>query len=377
MPSTEQLTAQLDRLATVDTGPYPVVSLYLNLQANDRGRDQFDTFLRTALPERLRTYPADGPERTSLERDGEKIRGFLASLEPSANGLALFACSGADLFEAIPLAAPVDEHRLYISSEPHLYPLARLVDEYPRFAVLVADTHTARIFVVAGNAVERTAQVESPKTKRHKMGGWSQSRFQRHVDQFREQHAREAVDVLARIVRREQIPSVILGGDEVIVPMLRQQFDKDISEKVVDVVRLDIRAPAHLVLQKSMESIRQQDVVGDRERVEALFDAFRSGGLGVVGVEATERAFELGQVDELVITATPGTLDHPGDPHDTRVDPNHAQLPESGGERTAGEQLADRLIVRARQTAASIRFIQDPQLLQPVGGVGAFLRFLV
>jgi peptide chain release factor subunit 1 len=364
MSRTAEQIAQLDRLTTVDTGPYPVVSLYLNLQADDRGRDRFDTFIKNAWPARLDTYPA-GPERQSLDRDGERIRAYLAGIEPSVEGLALFACAGADLFEAVPLAAPVGEHRLFISSDPHLYPLARLIDEYPRYAVLVADTHSARLFVVAANAIERTAQVESPKTKRHKVGGWSQARFQRHVDHFREQHAKEVVDVLTRIVRDEQIPSIVIAGDEVIVPLLKGQLPRDLHERLVDVVRLDIRAPEHVILQRSLEVIQQQDVQSDRERIEALFDAFRSGGLGVVGMEATQRALERGQVEELVLTAVPQTLDTG----------ERSAATSSEAERSGQERVADDLIVKARQTAASIRFIQDPELLKPVGGVGAFLRF--
>ena len=33
------------------------------------------------------------------------------------------------------------------------------------------------------------------------------------------------------------------------------------------------------------------------------------------------------------------------------------------------------LIIKARNTSAAIKFIEDPALLAPVGGVGAFLRF--
>ena len=35
------LTDQLDRLARMEPVPYPVVSLYLNTQPNEHGRDQF------------------------------------------------------------------------------------------------------------------------------------------------------------------------------------------------------------------------------------------------------------------------------------------------------------------------------------------------
>ena len=72
--------------------------------------------------------------------------------------------------------------------------------------------------------------------------------------------------------------------------------------------------------------------------------------LACVGVDATRKAFELGQVDELVITANPDNL-------------------------KAG--AGDDFVLKARQTSASVRFIEDASLLQQVGGVGAFLRFKI
>jgi len=369
MPTTDQVSAQLDRLTAFEPGPHPVVSLYLNLQPNERGRDQFDAFMRNAFTSVVGTYPAGSPERESLDEDARRIREYLGSVDPATNGLALFACSGGGLFEAVPLAAPIPEHRVYVSDQPHLYPLARVLDEYPRYAVVVADTHTARLFVVAVNAIERTDAVEGVKSKRHKVGGWSQARYQRHVDNFRAQHAKDVVEVLTRTVRAEQIQFVIVGGDEVIVPLLKDELPKDVAERVVDVVRLDTRAPAHEILQSSLESIRQHDVQTDRERVDALLGEYRSGGLGTVGVAAVEAALDLGQVDELVIAAAPEIID-------TTAKPDAAAAADvTAGSLTGAERVADELIVKARQTAASIRFIQDPALLQPLGGVGAFLRF--
>ena len=40
-------------------------------------------------------------------------------------------------------------------------------------------------------------------------------------------------------------------------------------------------------------------------------------------------------------------------------------------------KLAQELVARAGQTAARIRFIEDPQLLNAFGGVGALLRFRI
>ena len=352
---TQQLSSQLDRLASFEPSPFPVVSLYLDMRSNERGRDRFEPFLRKELAERLQTFPAAGPERESLDRDTERIRAYVGDIDPSANGLALFACSAGDLFEAMPLSAPITDHRLYIADRPHLYPLAHVIDAYPRAAFVLANTNSARIFVAAANTIEKVEKVENPKSKRHKVGGWSQARFQRHVDNFRQQHAKEVVDILTRVVRDERIGSIVVAGDEVVVPLLREHLPKDIAEKLIDVVKLDVRAPEHEVLEVLGETLRKKDAESDRETVERLFNEYRGDGLAVTGVKATRRALETGQVDQIVITGAPETID--------------------AGARGDEEKVAEEMIAKARQTAASIRFIEDPALLQAVGGVGAFLRF--
>lgn len=352
MPTLDQLNAQLDRLAAFDGGPFPVVSLYLDLRPNERGRDNFAPFLRKELADRMQTYAARGPERESLDTDGERIAAYVGEVDRALNGLAIFACSAGDLFEAIPLAAPIAGHQLHIGHQPHLYPLARVLDQYPRYLALLADTNSARIFVFAVNAVERTDRIESTRTRRHKMGGWAQARYQRHMENYHLQHAKEVVDAVSRIVRDESIDRIIVAGDEVIVPLLREQLPKDVAERVVDVVRLDIRASERDVLEATMATLSEKDAETDRERVEALLDGYRAGGLARVGIQAVRRAFELGQVDELLVAASSDRI--------------------NGGERSAAE-----LIALARQTSAKVRFIEDASLADRIQGVGAFLRFKV
>jgi peptide chain release factor subunit 1 len=364
MPQLEELTAQLDRLASFDPGPYPVISLYLNLQPDERGRDQFAPFLRKELLDRVRTFATSGPERESLDNDFKKIEAYTETVPASANGLALFACSGGNLFETIELSMPIEQHRLYISDAPHLYPIARLIDEYPRYLALIADRASARIFVFSANEPESVQRIEGVKTKRHKMGGWSQARYQRHIENYHVQHAKEIVDTVARLVREERIDKVIISGDETIVALLRDQMPKEVSDRIVDIVRLDANAPQHEILAATLAALREKDAETDRERVDALLDAYRGSGLGCVGVEATLKAFELGQVDELLITASPETID--------------AGTPVANAEPpapSAAERAADVLIQQARNTSAKVRFIEDVSLLAPIGGVGAFLRF--
>jgi peptide chain release factor subunit 1 len=381
------ITEQLDRLARFEPVPYPVVSLYLNTQPNDRGRDQYQTFVRQEFKARSRTFATGSPERESLDRDLDRINTFLESeLQPSANGVAIFACSAGEMFETVQLTAPIDRHSLYIGDAPHLYPLARVESKYPRYAAVVADTNRARILVFATNELVSEQEIVGQKTRSHSQGGWSQARFQRHIENFHLQHAKEIVEALDRIVQQEGITQILTAGDEVILPLLREQMPKHLSDKVVDHLKLDTKAPLGTVLNATIEAMSRENERTDKEKVQAAIDAYRANALGVVGPEDTLDALIKGQVDELLLAANVDALrDVPNET--VRAIANDSTLLEPAVEPVAaGEandaaarvvRLADELVRRAKQTAATVTFIEDPTLLQDYGGVAALLRFTI
>ena len=381
------LSEQLERLAAFEPAPYPVVSLYLNTQPGQHGRDQHQTFVRKEFKARARTFPANSPERESLERDLERIAQYLENdLQPSANGIAIFACSAGELFEAVQITAPIEHHWLHIGDQPHLYPLARLESQYPRYAAVVADTNTARIFVFATGDVVAEREITGVKTRSTSEGGWSQARYQRHIANFHLQHAKEVVDALGRIVAAEGIEQVLLAGDEVITPLLREQMPRHLAEKVVDHLRLDTHAPAGDVLRASLEAMQRLNERTDREKVDGAIGQYRAGGLGVVGPEDTLAALVRGQVDELLISASMAhlepvsTLDEAA-ANDSALAEPAVETVSAGGEAqdTPAEvvRLADELITKAKQTSARVTFVEDAALLEDYGGVAALLRFKI
>jgi peptide chain release factor subunit 1 len=303
------LTDQLDRLSLFEPAPYPVVSLYLNTQPGPVGRDQFQAFVRKEFSARADTYPPGSPERDSLDRDLERISRYLETeLQPSSNGVAVFACSAGELFETVQLTAPIEQHSLYIGDRPHLYPLARVDSQYPRYAVVVTDTNSARILVIATGEVVAEREVQGVKTRRTSQGGWSQARFQRHISNFHLQHVKEVIDALDRIVQQEGLTQIVLSGDEVVTPLLREQMPKHLADKIVDHVRLDTRAPLDDVLEATSDAMKRVNERTDREKVEAAINGYRAGGLGVVGPEATLDALIKRQVEELLVTASVNNL---------------------------------------------------------------------
>lgn len=352
------ISEHLDQLAAFEPTTLPVVSLYLNTQPDQHGRANFAPFIRKEFGASANTFALRSPEWLSFERDADRIRQYLANeLEPSTNGLAIFACAGKDdFFLALQLDAPLNRNQLYVGDQPHLYTLARLYDQNRRYAVVIADTNSARIFVFGLMKTIGQEQVSSPKVSRTQVGGWSQARYQRHVRNYHLSHAKEIVEALDRTVREEGIEQIVFGGDEVIIPVLRDQLPEFLAQKVVDVLRIDIRTPEQEILSATIEAMREQDARDDAELVKRLFDEYRAGGLGAVGLHQTLEALKNGQVDELILSAS------------------IKEIRGDAGEDTE-VSTSDELVTRATQTGAEVRFIEDLALMADAGGVGAMLRF--
>ena len=276
----------LERLLNFEPTAAPVISLYLDARADQHGQQNFLPVVRKQLTERSKSYENQSEERLSFEEDFVRIVRYLEGDVPaSVEGLAIFACSAEnDWFEVGQFDAPFERNRVFVSDRPHLYPLARLIDQYRRYAVVLADTNSAQIFVfAAGRAVERQ-EVENVKTKQTKVGGWSQARYQRHVQNYHLQHAKEVVDMLEKIVRDEGIEQIVLAGDEAtVIPMLREQMSKEMAEKVIDALSLGINTPEHELLEESLTAFRRHDSLTDMEKVERLLNEYRADDLGVAG----------------------------------------------------------------------------------------------
>jgi peptide subunit release factor 1 (eRF1) len=257
----------------------------------------------------------------------------------------------------VQLEVPIEPSEVVVGPAPHLYPLAAVADRYRRHAAVVRDTHLARILVLALGEVTRETAIESEALPKSEAGGWSQARYQRHVVEFQRQHAREVSEALDRVVREDGVERIVVAANDVALPLLRAELSKGLARRVVEVDQLDVRSPRDQIVRRALDATRAVDARDDTERVGRLLDAYRAGGLGVVGADATLRALGNRQVHELLIA----------------LDPSRLKLSDGRG----GAEVADELVARARQTDALTTFVEDSSLLADAGGVGGLLRFRV
>jgi peptide subunit release factor 1 (eRF1) len=368
----------LARLVAFDPTTFPVLSVYLNTQPDQHGRTpDAAPYLHREFKALARTWAPSSPERHSFDQDVERIVSYATDeIDPAANGVAIFACWGVgEFFEAIQLTTPISDNRVYAYNQPHLYHLARLDEQYPRYAAVLTDMNTARIFVFGLDHVIGAEAVNGKKVHRVKVGGWSQARYQRRVGNAHLEHAKDVIERLAQIVREDKITHIILAGDSVVIPLLEEQLPRDLVS-MVQVIKLDIHASEQDVLTATLAKLQGQEARTGAEKVERLMQQYRGRGLAVAGPQETLEALAKGQVEELLIS---GSLEETH-PLPEEVEAILApEIPDSEGGTKSEEprqaSVPDLLVTKAKQTGATVTFIEDGSLLESIGGVGAFLRW--
>jgi peptide chain release factor subunit 1 len=384
------LTKLIEKLANFEVNDAPFISLYLNAQPNQNGRDEYKTWLKSEISEKSKEFNEESPEAQNFNQVIENIEQFLEKeIDESANGIAVFASLSGDFFETAQLDEPFPNNRFFMFNRPHIFPLVRLIEQNPQHLVVWADTNKADIYIFGGentlnteNEVEtKVEEIQNEKTNRSQVGGWSQARYQRHVENYHLQHAKETVEEVEKLMRERKIEHLILCGDETgVIPILKDQFSKAAEEKLVSTISMSQYASLEEIRQKTRETMGIENAVRDTERVERMFNAAKSAaGLGTIGVEKTLAALSNGQVEELIISSKFDAIKYntksvekvledyaPGDDNS-----NGDELPEASEKR----QIGDELLIRALNSAAKICFIEDESLLENAGGVGAVLRY--
>lgn len=385
------LAGLIEKLAAFEPAGAPFISLYLNAQADDRGRDNYGAFLKTELAGAAADYSDATEQSESFQADLEKIQTYIADkVRPEANGIAIFACSAADFFQTAQFEAKIENNRFFVFDRPYIYPLARLIGQHPRFAVVQADTNNARIYVFGSeaNRLENAPdeamveEIQNVKTQRQAQGGWSQQRFQRRVENFQKEHAKEIADTLDNLVRDEGIEIIVLSGQEArILQLLDDQLTKAVKDKIVGTMNLDQYANEGELHEAALEIVERHDREQDREAVARMINATESSELGCYGVSKTLAALSNGQVEELLVLADPRRIRYSEENVDKVLEDyapgDDNSLTDALPDTSETRLILDELIKRAFNSAARVRFIEENSLLSGVGGVGAIFRYKI
>lgn len=344
---------ELRRLAEVEPGDVPVLTVYLDMRPHTTGDPGVRTGL-VVLLDRLRklekTLGPRGPALDSFRSDTQRIQKYLdEQLSSETLGLAVFACAGRDLFETVEVRVPF-ENEVALGPVPDLFQLARLADDYETAVVGVVTSNTARLFVMRNGRMTEVGGMSDDSTHYRQTRGRppSASRYQRHIANHRTEFAQEAAREIEQLVDQEQAVRVVLAGNEAALPNLLAALSPRVRSLLhEEVLRMDRRALTDDVAREVAPLLIEAEAADDHSIADQLVEAVQADGLGVDGLERTQAALEHGQVDVLVLDA----------------------------EAPLDDATRNHLIRLAANGGADVDVVAGHAVLRELGGVGALLRY--
>jgi peptide chain release factor subunit 1 len=353
-PDVAIIHAAMRRAAEASSDKTPILSLYADLRPEAHGERPYARaeliVVRDRLNRLVEEQPAHSPARRSVEADRERVMRMLEDEAlMDAEGLAVLACDGLGLWEALATAEPF-ETDVAAGSIADLYQLARLADANEGAVVALVDSQHCRLFTWRRGALrERTAPAdEGEEHRRHDQGGWSQASFQRHIDEQDRRFHRRVAEAIDRLAAAQHASTIVIAADERSSGAVLAELPERARSLVSDIRRIAIGAGRDEVESEVAPLLAGLAADRSSQLADRAVAGARAGDLGAVGIEEVRTFLAAGAVAELVLD---------GD----------AMANADRWERA-------RLVRAALLTDASV-VVADHAGLRGRGGVGAVLRF--
>ncbi|MGD8396819.1 MAG: hypothetical protein PVF43_15225 [Candidatus Eiseniibacteriota bacterium] len=368
---------QIQKLARLRDPEYPVTSLFLNLNG---GRDsrKSSILLKDLLKRRRGSLEhLSRHQSRSVEQDFSQIERYVQGFaRKGTRALAIFASSGAEIWEVFPLARRVQD-RLVVDTHPHIRPLSRLLHECKRCGVVLLARDRARLDLVHLGEIEPLEVMSGevlPLSREHGFQGSLERRQERRSD---DQHQRFIKEVASRTLehhRRYDFDYVLLGGSREAVAAYESVAHRYITERVIARLAAGPDTPGAELLEIVSTTLLEHEERRSRELMARILREADVGGLGVVGVESTLRAMVRGQVASLMVlkgVSRPGS----GCPHCSYLGVRGGACPQCGADLLALPDVIEEAVDRSLAQSADVHFVGEHAELEASGGLAALLRY--
>ena len=313
--------------------------------------------------------------KAGLKADFERLAQYFEEEfdRDGAHGLAVFMAGPDNVWSVLPLPWKVAD-AARVADDFLLSPLVPLIGRGNGAIVAVVGREQGRVLALRGGRFELVADRTEETPGRHDQGGWSQARFQRHLDNLDLEHYKSVAEELERLYRRLGRPRIIVvAGDEA-----RAEFADVLSTELEEAVIGWTSAAAHAsdaelgeVVQPFVEDWRSRQ---ESKALERWREEVGKNALGSSGWAETLEVASDGRVELLL--------------HQAGVQKEGYRCPACGRAAAAAtgcpldgttmEQRDDGLDLAVRLTLAyggDLLAVESRRDLDPVEGIGAILRY--
>jgi peptide chain release factor subunit 1 len=299
-----EIIKELQQLAKFSDPILPVISVYVKTPWSDHAqRAESLAFLNRHLRQaRVLALESDAA-RQSFARDLSRLEQWAATWlhappQDTAASVALFACSGADVWVEFPSPIPF-ENEFTIMDRPALRQLARLDADYTNALVVLMDAQTARVCEVVLGGLLTEAYFSREDADLPKLGG--QLRYRRQIQDDAYHHYEEVAEHVTAYCTERPETYLILSGEGEILARFRQLLPPHTQGKIIDTTDLDWHTTHDRIVHVARGILEAHELQEDQESVQLVLDSAARGGLGVIGLSDTLLAVNSGLVHKLVM----------------------------------------------------------------------------
>jgi peptide chain release factor subunit 1 len=356
------------------------ISLYVDLDPSDTPTaDDAETRMRSLLD----SVKSDGTgradfthdQREAFKRDIERIgRWFDSEFDrDGAHALALFCSQLDNLWHPVTLGDPVSDE-VHVGRELYLTPLVPLVGRGDGVIVAVVSREQGRIYRLRGGRLQDVADLTEEQPGRHDQGGWSQARYQRHIENLVQEHLKTVAEQLGQLVRTSRASRLVVVCAEEMRTEFENALPTEARNAIVGWTHARAQASPAELLETVMPELERAQAGEEAEIADRWREEAGRNGRAAAGWEQTLEAASDARVDLLLFSQ--------GAAHDAWQCPACGRVNVSGGrcplDGTEMEHRLDGLDLAVHQTlvhGGSVRALRNRRDLDPVEGVGALLRF--
>ena len=371
----------LRELATFRAENGCAISLYLDLDPSESPTpDVVQSRVNALLDEVVRSDTANRADLTHEQRQGlrddvARLREFFESdfSREGSHGYAVY-CAGLDnVWQPLPLSQRVPD-LVKVGRTFYLAPLVPLIGRGDGVLVAFVGRERGNLYRLRGGRLEELANDFDEQPGRHDQGGWSQARYQRHIEKLVQDHFKDVAATLDRLQRQLRRPRVVLVASEETRAELEEELSSEVKDAVIGWASAEAHANPTQLLQTVEPLLERWRAEQEANAVERWREAAGRNGRAASGWAQTLEAASDGRVELLLF--------EDGADHEAWQCPACGRVAAEAGtcplDGTQMEESRDGLDLAVHQTLAhggTVWALQQRQDLDPVEGIGAVLRY--
>jgi peptide chain release factor subunit 1 len=314
-------------------------------------------------------------QKQGLRDDVDRIKRYFADDfdRSGMRAFALYASARDNLWLTLPLPAAVSDD-VRLGHDLYLAPLLPLMGRGEGALVAVVSRERGEVYRLRGGRLEELVNEFDQAPGQHDQGGWSQTRYRRHIDEIVGRHLRSVCEQIDKRVRREPSTQLVVVAAEDIRPEIEAALSPESRTAIVGWTNVEAHAGSQELLEATRPVLERARADSERRALERWREEVARDGRAAAGWEQTIEAASDGRVELLLVQETANRVAYqcPACGRGSTVD---GSCPLDG---TSMEPKPDGLDLAIHQTlehGGSVWVAQASNDLVPVEGIGALLRY--